>query len=88
MRRYYGRFGFSAASTGGLWMPGRYERERLLALELKPGALAGARGLIAATGKTAPKPDLEHPPRRRGRRFARLRAARRLIAFKQRLELE
>jgi len=28
---YYGRFGFSAAPTGGLWMPGRYDRDRLLA---------------------------------------------------------
>jgi predicted N-acetyltransferase YhbS len=55
---YYGRFGFSAASTGALWMPGRYERDRLLALELKPGALAGARGLIGPTGTVALKPDL------------------------------
>lgn len=55
---YYGRFGFSAASTGELWMPGRYERERLLALELRPGALAGARGLINPTGTVTPKPDL------------------------------
>jgi hypothetical protein len=39
-------------------MPGRYERDRLLALELRPGALAGARGLIGATGRFAPKPDL------------------------------
>ena len=51
---YYGRFGFSAASTGGLWMPGRYDRDRLLALELKPGALDGARGLIGAAGRLAP----------------------------------
>ncbi len=56
---YYGRFGFSAATTVGLWMPGRYEPERLLALELKPGALAGAQGLISATGRPAPKPDLD-----------------------------
>ncbi len=55
---YYGRFGFTAALTGDLWMPGRCDRERLLALELQPGALAGARGLIGATGKTEPKPDL------------------------------
>ena len=55
---YYGRFDFSAASTGELWMPGRYERDRLLALELKPGALAGARGLINPTGTVTPKPDL------------------------------
>ena len=37
---------------------GRFERDRLLALELKSGALTGARGLIAATGALAPKPDL------------------------------
>jgi predicted N-acetyltransferase YhbS len=55
---YYGRFGFTAASTGELWMPGRFQRERLLALELRPRALAGARGLIAATGQSEPKPDL------------------------------
>jgi predicted N-acetyltransferase YhbS len=55
---YYGRFGFSAAPTGELWMPGRYDRDRLLALELRPAAIAGARGLIGATGKAEPKPDL------------------------------
>ncbi len=55
---YYGRFGFSAERTGELWMPGRYERDRLLALELAPGALTGARGLIGATGPAAPKPNL------------------------------
>ena len=55
---YYDRFGFSAALTCKLWMPGHYERDRLLALELKPGALAGARGLIGATGRAASKPDL------------------------------
>jgi predicted N-acetyltransferase YhbS len=55
---YYGRFGFTAARTGELWMPGRFESDRLLALELRPDALAGSRGLIAATGAFAPKPDL------------------------------
>jgi len=55
---YYGRFGFSAAQTGSLWMPGAFERDRLLALELKPAALTGARGMIGATGRLAPKPDL------------------------------
>lgn len=44
---YYARFGFSAASTGALRMPGPYERERLLACELAPGALRGAGGRIA-----------------------------------------
>ena len=55
---YYGRFGFSSGPTGALWMPGRFDRERLLALELRPSALAGARGLIGATGRPAPAPDL------------------------------
>ena len=55
---YYGRFGFSAEKTGALWMPGPFERERLLAREFVPGALDGARGLIGASGTREPKPDL------------------------------
>jgi predicted N-acetyltransferase YhbS len=55
---YYGRFGFSAAKTAALWMPGPYERERLLARELMPGALDGARGLVSAIGERALIPDL------------------------------
>jgi len=55
---YYGRFGFSAQKTGALWLPGPYERHRLLGLELAPGALDGARGLISATGTRALIPDL------------------------------
>lgn len=55
---YYARFGFSAPATANLWMPGRFERDRLLALALNPGALESARGLISATGKAQPKPDL------------------------------
>ena len=42
---YYGRFGFSAEKTGALWLPGPYARDRLLAREIAPGALDGARGL-------------------------------------------
>jgi predicted N-acetyltransferase YhbS len=53
---YYGRFGFSAALTGELRMPGQYEPHRLLALELRSGALAGARGAIATIGTAKPKP--------------------------------
>ncbi|MBR0896848.1 N-acetyltransferase [Bradyrhizobium tropiciagri] len=45
---YYSRFGFSAEKTGALRMPGPYQRDRLLACELVPGALRGAGGLIAA----------------------------------------
>jgi predicted N-acetyltransferase YhbS len=55
---YYDRFGFSAEKTGALWMPGPFERRRLLGRELKAGALDGARGMIAATGRLAPMPDL------------------------------
>jgi predicted N-acetyltransferase YhbS len=55
---YYGRFGFTAERTGELWMPGSFDRDRLLALELRPQALAGAHGMIAATGEVQPKPDL------------------------------
>jgi len=54
---YYERFGFSAAKTDRLRMPGPYETERLLAFELTEGALEGAHGLISATGSVAPKPD-------------------------------
>ena len=55
---FYGRFGFSAEKTGSLQMPGAYEQHRLLGLELTAGALAGARGLIGATGRPAAKPDI------------------------------
>jgi predicted N-acetyltransferase YhbS len=55
---YYGRFGFSSGPTGELWMPGPFERQRLLALELKPGVLDGARGMIGAAGRLVPAPDL------------------------------
>lgn len=51
---YYGRFGFSSAMTGELRMPGPYERDRLLALELRAGGLARARGMIAPAGETMP----------------------------------
>lgn len=52
---YYARFGFSAARTGTLAMPGPYERERFLALELADGALAGARGVLVAAGRKVPR---------------------------------
>ena len=50
--RYYDRFGFSAAKTAALRMPGPFERQRLLGLELMPGALDGARGLLRAAGRS------------------------------------
>ena len=53
---YYGRFGFSAAKTGALTLPGAFEPERLLALELEEGALDDAWGMIVPTGRAAQKP--------------------------------
>jgi predicted N-acetyltransferase YhbS len=53
---YYERFGFSAAKTGELALPGPFERERLLAIELREGALDSAWGMIAATGAKARRP--------------------------------
>jgi predicted N-acetyltransferase YhbS len=50
---YYHRFGFTSAQTGALRLPGPSDPERLLALELVSGALAGASGLIVATGRLA-----------------------------------
>jgi predicted N-acetyltransferase YhbS len=47
---YYARFGFSGAKTGGLSLPGPFERDRLLGLELREGALGDARGMILPTG--------------------------------------
>jgi len=47
---YYERFGFSAAKTADLSLPGPFERGRLLGLELREGALDGVDGMIAATG--------------------------------------
>jgi predicted N-acetyltransferase YhbS len=55
---YYSRFGFSGEKTGALWMPGPFERRRLLGRELKAGSLDGARGMIAPTGRLQPVPDL------------------------------
>ncbi|WP_082508103.1 GNAT family N-acetyltransferase [Methylobacterium sp. Leaf113] len=47
---YYARFGFSPALAEGLFMPGPFERDRLLGLELRPETLSGARGIVRATG--------------------------------------
>jgi predicted N-acetyltransferase YhbS len=55
---YYGRFGFSVEKTAAVRLPGPFERHRLLALELKPGTLNGARGLVRATGEKPPQPAI------------------------------
>ena len=55
---YYGRFGFTAEKTTALRLPGPFERHRLLALELVPGALDAARGMVSATGRLEAQPDV------------------------------
>lgn len=61
---YYERFGFTAAPTAELAMPGPVERERFLGLELRDGALAGARGVLRATGALAPAEGMDALRRR------------------------
>src|SRR4029079_4897189 len=51
---YYARFGFSSGKTGELSLPGPFERDRLLGLELREGALDGDWGMI-----TTPAPALQ-----------------------------
>ncbi len=45
---YYGRFGFTPVPRGQIALPGPVDPARLLALELVPGALAGAQGALLA----------------------------------------
>jgi predicted N-acetyltransferase YhbS len=52
---YYGRFGFSALKAAKLSLPGPFERERLLGLELRVGALEEASGLIVPAGAAVPR---------------------------------
>jgi predicted N-acetyltransferase YhbS len=73
---YYRRFGFARTPVEGLWMPGPVEIERFLGLELVPGALAGARGFVSATGRATPRPDFAALVREvANEEVARLRAA-------------
>jgi predicted N-acetyltransferase YhbS len=47
---YYGRFGFAPHLVSDLHLPGPVDRARFLGLELVPGALDGAEGLVTASG--------------------------------------
>jgi predicted N-acetyltransferase YhbS len=53
---YYARFGFSRALAENLALPGPVETRRFLGLELQPGALAAASGLVRATAGVASVP--------------------------------
>jgi predicted N-acetyltransferase YhbS len=44
---YYGRLGFRRLPRGQIVLPGPVDPERLLAIELVPGSLAGYSGLLA-----------------------------------------
>ena len=57
---YYARFGFSTAKTAELSLPGPFERDRLLGLELRKGALDGASGMIAPDNAMAPNVRAAH----------------------------
>lgn len=54
---YYGRFGFSRAGMDALSMPGPVALERFLGLELETGALTGADGIVAVSGRMMPALD-------------------------------
>jgi predicted N-acetyltransferase YhbS len=64
---FYDRFGFSAAKTTALQLPGHYDRHRFLAHEFAAGALDGARGRVSASGKRAPQAELASLIARAGR---------------------
>jgi predicted N-acetyltransferase YhbS len=55
---YYERFGFFADKARHLVMPGPFERNRFLALELKDGWLNGAAGLLVASGRQLVRPPV------------------------------
>lgn len=48
---YYARFGFAPGLVADLHLPGPVERTRFLGVELVPGALDGAEGLVAGCGR-------------------------------------
>lgn len=54
---YYARFGFAPERAAALAMPGPFERDRFLGLDLTPGALDGAEGVLHAAGRLAPVPE-------------------------------
>lgn len=58
---YYARFGFCPTKAAGLAMPGPFERDRFLGLELTSRALDGAEGILRPTGAFEPIPDVAVP---------------------------
>lgn len=58
---FYRRFGFTRALTEHLRLPGPFDRDRFLGLELAAGALKNARGVVVATGTRMPARATELP---------------------------
>lgn len=56
---YYVRFGFSRQLTLGMQLPGPVDLDRFLGLELVPGALAGATGMVGRAEDPAPVAGVE-----------------------------
>ncbi len=50
---YYERFGFTHGPVADLHLPGPVDRARFLGLDLSPGALDGAEGLVIGCGRRA-----------------------------------
>ena len=48
---YYARFGFTQGPVADLHLPGPVDRDRFLGMELIPGALDGAEGLVSGCGR-------------------------------------
>ncbi|WP_373505164.1 GNAT family N-acetyltransferase [Aestuariivirga sp.] len=48
---YYARFGFTHGPVADLHLPGPVDSNRFLGLELIPGALDGAKGLVVGCGR-------------------------------------
>lgn len=48
---YYARFGFAPGPMADLHLPGPVDRDRFLGIELIPGALDGAEGLVTGSGR-------------------------------------
>lgn len=69
---YYARFGFEAEKAAALALPGPFERNRLLALELCDGSLTKASGVLRANGAKADTSNAPHSskPRRTAPRAA------------------
>lgn len=63
---YYARFGFDTSPTKDLWLPGAFDRSRFLGLELVPGGLKDARGLVSPTGTPVDLPSLDELVARSG----------------------